>query len=231
MSGSADDLSGADISARNIDALSVHFPACATNLHRTLRRDAHLKHMGRLQYSLFLKGVGLSLDESLTFWRTAFHKITDDTFNKDYRYNVRHVYGDVGGDQNRRGGGYSPFSCQKILLENAPSPGGAHGCPYRHFGIENLETLLQGMGVVERGVLRGVKEDRDGKKFHLACNRWVISFFFCRGSVSVCRILRQLGFYGVYRNQPISILTDLSITVYLSISTKKKSRKPRTAAQ
>src|SRR5687767_3996839 len=91
---------GAHISANNIDNLSQHFPACMSHLHRSLRRDAHLKHYGRLQYTLFLKGIGLSLDESLLFWRQSFSKITEDTFNKDYRYNVRHVYGDVGGDSN-----------------------------------------------------------------------------------------------------------------------------------
>ncbi|KAH8909144.1 putative DNA primase large subunit [Coniochaeta sp. PMI_546] len=162
---------GAEISARNIDNLSAHFPACMSNLHRTLRRDAHLKHYGRLQYTLFLKGIGLSLDECLVFWRSSFSKITDDTFNKEYRYNVRHAYGDVGGDSNRRGGGYSPFSCQKILTEHPPGPGEAHGCPYRHFNMENLTALLQGMGVSDRSVLQGVKDDKENQKFHMACNR------------------------------------------------------------
>jgi DNA primase large subunit len=162
---------GAQITAANVDNLSQHFPACMSNLHRSLRRDAHLKHYGRLQYTLFLKGIGLNLEECLVFWRTGFSKITDDTFNKEYRYNVRHVYGDVGGDSNRRGGGYSPFSCQKILTEHPPGPGEAHGCPYRHFNLENLNTLMQGMGVSDKGVLQGVKEDKDGQRFHIACNR------------------------------------------------------------
>ncbi len=91
-------LPGSDISARNIDTLSSSFPLCMQNLHRSLRRDAHLKHYGRLQYTLFLKGIGLNLEECLVFWRSSFSKITDDVFNKEYRYNVRHAYGDVGGD-------------------------------------------------------------------------------------------------------------------------------------
>ncbi|KAK1723849.1 eukaryotic and archaeal DNA primase [Colletotrichum acutatum] len=162
---------GAEITARNIDNLSQHFPACMSHLHRSLRRDAHLKHFGRLQYSLFLKGIGLNLEECLVFWRQSFRNITDDTFNKEYRYNVRHVYGDVGGDTNRRGGGYSPFSCQKILTEHPPGSGEAHGCPYRHFNLENLTTLMQGMGVSDRATLQGVKEDKENQKFHMACNR------------------------------------------------------------
>jgi DNA primase large subunit len=170
-SSSATALPGADISARNVDTLSSSFPLCMQNLHRSLRRDAHLKHYGRLQYTLFLKGIGLNLEECLVFWRSSFSKITDDVFNKEYRYNVRHAYGDVGGDSNRRGNGYSPFSCQKILTEHPPGPGEAHGCPYRHFSVDNLTALLQVVGVKDQEVLRGVKEDKEKQKFHLACNR------------------------------------------------------------
>ena len=165
-------IEGAEITARNIDNLTQHFPMCMSHLHRTLRRDAHLKHYGRLQYTLFLKGIGLNLEECLVFWRSSFNKITDDTFNKEYRYNVRHSYGDVGGDSNRRGGGYSPYSCQKILTEHAPGPGEAHGCPYRHFNMENLTTLLRASGINDRGVLQGVNEDKEKQKFHMACNRY-----------------------------------------------------------
>lgn len=164
-------LPGAPINASNIDNLSQHFPLCMKNLHSTLRKNSHLKHFGRLQYNLFLKGIGLSLEDSLLFWRHSFKLITDDTFNKEYRYNVRHAYGDVGGDANRRGRGYSPYSCQKILTEHPPGPGEAHGCPYRHFSIDNLTSMLQATGVNDRDVLKGVKEDVEKKRYHIACNR------------------------------------------------------------
>ncbi|CCU80180.1 DNA primase large subunit [Blumeria hordei DH14] len=163
-------LTGDEISARNIDTLSASFPLCMQNLHRSLRRDAHLKYYGRLQYTLFLKGAGLSLEESLSFWRASFRKITDDVFNKEYRYNVRYAYGDVGGDGNRRGRGSAPFSCQRILTEHPPGPGESHGCPYRHFSTENLLTLLRGTGLEDSSVLRRVQEDKEKTKFHLACN-------------------------------------------------------------
>lgn len=144
---------------------------CMRNLHTTLRKNNHLKYFGRLQYTLFLKGIGLSMEECLIFWRQSFKLITDETFNKEYRYNVRHAYGDVGGDATRRGRGYAPFSCQRILTEHPPGSGESHGCPYRHFSIENLITLLQGTGVTDREVLRGVKEDVEKKRYHIACNR------------------------------------------------------------
>ncbi|KJZ77733.1 Putative DNA primase large subunit [Hirsutella minnesotensis 3608] len=162
---------GAQMTASSVDRLSQHFPACMSSLHRTLRRDGHLKHFGRLQYTLFLKGAGLQLDEALVFWRSGFHKMTDDTFNKEYKYNVRHAYGDVGGDSNRRGNGYSPFSCDRIMHEPAPGAGQTHGCPYRNFDMDNLSGLLHDMGVTDRSVLQAVKEDKDRTRYHMACNR------------------------------------------------------------
>ncbi|KZZ89877.1 DNA primase large subunit [Ascosphaera apis ARSEF 7405] len=162
---------GSAITADSIDALSVHFPLCMRWLHIKLRKEGHLKHFGRLQYTLFLKGIGLPLDEAIIFWRKAFFKHTDDEFNKQYKYNIRHAYGDVGGDANRRGKGPAPFSCQRILSDNSPGVGQTHGCPYRHFSVENLMALLQSTGVNDPETLRGVREDVAKQRYHIACNR------------------------------------------------------------
>jgi DNA primase large subunit len=159
------------ITSSSIDTLSSNFPLCMQNLHNTLRANSHLKHYGRLQYTLFLKGIGLSLEECIVFWRRSFKLITDDKFQKEYKYNIRHVYGDVGGDSNRRGRGYTPYSCQKILTEPLPGPGQMHGCPYRTFTQDNLIGTLQRMGVNDRDLLKTVKEDVTKQRYHVACNR------------------------------------------------------------
>lgn len=164
-------VDGAPITANAIDPLSQHFPLCMRSLHMTLRKNNHLKHFGRLQYTLFLKGIGLSLEECIIFWRQSFKGFTDDEFNSRYKYNVRHAYGDVGGDVNRRGRGYPPYSCQKILNDSNPGVGQTHGCPYRHFSVDNLIGLLQTTGVNDKEVLRGVREDVGKTRYHIACNR------------------------------------------------------------
>ncbi|KUL81533.1 hypothetical protein ZTR_10431 [Talaromyces verruculosus] len=164
-------VDGAPITAASIDPLSQHFPLCMRSLHMTLRKNNHLKHFGRLQYTLFLKGIGLSLDECILFWRQSFKGFSDDEFNSKYKYNIRHSYGDVGGDANRRGRGYPPYSCQRILSESAPSTGQTHGCPYRHFSVDNLTALLQSTGVHDKDLLRGVREDVEKQRYHIACNR------------------------------------------------------------
>lgn len=137
----------------------------------TLRANSHLKHYARLQYTLFLKGIGLTLEECILFWRRSFKLMTDDKFHKEYKYNIRHAYGDVGGDANRRGRGYTPYSCQKLLTEALPGPGQSHGCPYRTFAPDNLVSLLQRVGVQDRETLSGVKEDVKKMRYHVACNR------------------------------------------------------------
>ena len=82
------------------DLLVQHAPACMRNLNTTLRTSKHLKHFGRQQFNLFLKGIGLTVEEALIFWRKSFSTITDDKFAKEYRYNIRHGYGLEGGRKN-----------------------------------------------------------------------------------------------------------------------------------
>jgi DNA primase large subunit len=103
---------GEQITAEMVEDLARrHFPACMRNLHDTLRAKKHLKHWGRLQYNLFLKvrralicnlfaddivyaqGIGMPIEEALIFWRKSFSSMTDDKFNKDHKYNIRHGYG------------------------------------------------------------------------------------------------------------------------------------------
>ena len=47
-------------------------------MRRTLKADHKLKHWGRLQYGLFLKGIGLSLEDALAMWRSEFTKVMSD---------------------------------------------------------------------------------------------------------------------------------------------------------
>jgi DNA primase large subunit len=46
-------------------------------LHQGLKTAHHLKHGGRMQYGLFLKGIGLSLEEAMKFWRAEFSRGMD----------------------------------------------------------------------------------------------------------------------------------------------------------
>ena len=127
------------VNLANIDqfAKSVHFPPCMKVLHDKLSENHHLRHFGRLQYGLFLKGIGMSMEESLSFWKTKFAgKIDGEKFDKNYSYNIRHSYGKEGKRTD-----YTPWSCSRIIPQ-VPGSGEYHGCPFKYFKDEVLSDFL-----------------------------------------------------------------------------------------
>lgn len=155
------------VTAGMVDALvKTHAPMCMKNLHNTLTATGHLKHYGRLQYNLFLKELGLPVEEALVFWRRSFKNMTDDKFNKEYRYNIRHGYGLEGRRMN-----YPAKSCARILTQDQPGPQDSHGCPFRHFSTTNLSTAMvqhYGLNQAEQSdILASVKQGH----YHVACTR------------------------------------------------------------
>lgn len=155
------------ITAGMVDALvKTHAPMCMKNLHSTLTATGHLKHYGRLQYNLFLKELGLPVEEALVFWRRSFKNMTDDKFNKEYRYNIRHGYGLEGRRMN-----YPAKSCARILTQDQPGPQDSHGCPFRHFSTTNLSAAMvqhYGLNQAEQSeILASVKQGH----YHVACTR------------------------------------------------------------
>lgn len=59
-----------EVTAEDIPALAEEsFPLCMRTAQQRLQETHHMRHGGRMQYGLFLKGIGLSLQEALLFWR------------------------------------------------------------------------------------------------------------------------------------------------------------------
>ncbi|KAH6824881.1 DNA primase [Perilla frutescens var. hirtella] len=154
----------AEISLKDIDQIArSSFPLCMRHLFEKLREDHHLKHGGRMQLGLFLKGVGLKLDDALEFWKAEFSKkVGAERFDKEYTYNIRHNYGKEGKRTD-----YTPLACQKVI-SSTPGVGDQHGCPYRHFSEENLRAALNKMGVGNRAV-EDVMDKVRNRHYQLAC--------------------------------------------------------------
>ncbi|KAK2444506.1 DNA primase, large subunit family [Trifolium repens] len=154
----------AEISLKDIDQVAkTSFPLCMRHLFDKLKEDHHLKHGGRMQLGLFLKGVGLNLDDALAFWRAEFSKkIGLEKFEKEYSYNIRHNYGKEGKRTD-----YTPYSCQKVI-SSTPGAGDQHGCPYRQFSEENLRAALGRMGVNSRA-MEDVMDKVRNRHYQLAC--------------------------------------------------------------
>ena len=156
-------LSGdTQLTAATINELQHSMPLCMSQLHKGLEQDHKLKHWGRLQYGLFLKGAGMSMEESLLFFQRAFSKIVSpEQFQKQYSYNIRHMYGKEG-----KRASYTPYPCSKIILGNPPQGGDHHGCPYKHYDESHLSSLFQNMALADRNAILALKKNRD---YQLAC--------------------------------------------------------------
>uniref|UniRef100_A0A3Q3W1N1 DNA primase large subunit n=1 Tax=Mola mola TaxID=94237 RepID=A0A3Q3W1N1_MOLML len=157
------------ISLDQIDSLSgKSFPLCMRQLHQSLRENHHLRHGGRMQYGLFLKGIGLSLEQALQFWRSEFirGKTDTDKFDKAYAYSIRHMFGKEGKRTD-----YTPYSCMKVILSNSPSQGDHHGCPFRHSDPELLKQKLQFYKVPPSGISQ-ILELVKGMHYQLACQKY-----------------------------------------------------------
>jgi DNA primase large subunit len=138
------DINSVTVGSKEIVA---QFPLCGQHLMSGLRTLHHLKYTARQQFTLFLKGVGLSMEDALTFWASEFKSVSIDKFNKEYKYNIRHSYGMEGGRIN-----YKPWDCRTILSKPRPQKGEYHGCPYRDLASDALTRKLKEMGLEEREV-------------------------------------------------------------------------------
>ena len=114
------------------------FPLCMYEIQKHINKYSHLMHFGRLQYTLFLKGTGLPIEECLQFFRRKYEKRTPiDKFEKQYAYNIRHSYGLEGKRSD-----YTPYSCSKIINMNQPNSEECHGCPFKNYSDEKLSDIL-----------------------------------------------------------------------------------------
>ncbi|CAI2366697.1 unnamed protein product [Moneuplotes crassus] len=148
------------VNLANIDtfARSAHYPPCMKVLHSKLTDNHHLRHFGRLQYGLFIKGIGLNLEESMSFWKRKFAgKINGEKFDKEYAYNVRHSFGKEGKRTD-----YTPWSCSKIISQ-IPGSGEYHGCPFKYFKDETLSDFLtKKYDIQSRNLLEIMEKKREG---------------------------------------------------------------------
>jgi len=149
----------------NVDDYVQNMPLCMSQLHKGLKSDHKLKHWGRLQYGLFLKGAGLSMEESMVFFQREFTKlISPEKFQKEYAYNIRHMYGKEGKRTD-----YTPYNCMKIVMGNPPQgTGDHHGCPFKHYDDEHLSALLNKLHIGQ-GDLETILNHKRMKNYSLAC--------------------------------------------------------------
>ncbi|XP_012521525.1 DNA primase large subunit isoform X2 [Monomorium pharaonis] len=156
------------VSLDQLDMLAeTSYPLCMRVLHKALKKNHHLTHGGRIQYCLFLKGIGLSLSDVMTFWKDEFTKVMNDAvFNKEHSYTIRFVFGQEGSRRD-----YQPYRCQRIIESSIVGPRDYHGCPFKHMlhGILEDELTNCGFNTLERSAI--ISLSKDGQ-YSAACNKY-----------------------------------------------------------
>ena len=152
----------------DVDKVSERcFPLCMNIIERHINKYSHLMHFGRLQYTLFLKGAGLPVEETLKFFQKKYEKRTPiDKFEKEYAYNIRHSYGLEGKRQS-----YNPFNCEKIINMNAPMGNECHGCPFKNYSEENLRKILNTCNLKDADI-EDILNKKKNKEYQVACVKY-----------------------------------------------------------
>ncbi|CAD8210212.1 unnamed protein product [Paramecium octaurelia] len=153
----------------SLNALTVrqqskdHFPLCMEYLIDRLEVNHHLKHSGRQQIQLFFKSAGMKVNEAIKYMKMQFQqKISEQDFNKNYLYNIRHNYGLEGKREN-----YQCYSCSYNMKQN-PGNDEYHGCPIKNFNSDVLEKYLKSKSYEETDIKK-IIELKKGNHFQLAC--------------------------------------------------------------
>lgn len=63
-------------------------------------------------------------------------------------------------------------SCHRILTQDTPGTQDSHGCPYRHFGAQALQSLLlSSYGISDPAQIKEILDATKSQHYHVACTR------------------------------------------------------------
>lgn len=110
------------------------FPQCMLDLYNEVMGKGHLGHQERFQLGLYLKRLGMSVDEQLRFWyNTAVDNVglTFEQFSHgNAGYIIRHMYGLEGGETD-----YDAPSCTTLQDQ--------YYCTFMHQSVEEIDKHLR----------------------------------------------------------------------------------------
>lgn len=154
------------IDATNVEYLSKeYFPLCMSEILDGLKTKHQLKHWGRLQLGLFLKGIGMRMEDNIIFFNNHLGKLSDASKKiQEYKYYLEHMYGKRGKKTD-----YTPWSCQKIADKAIPTSNDIYGCPFKFYSDSHLAKALKSRNLDE-GHINEVLGARK-VAFNLGCRR------------------------------------------------------------
>jgi len=125
------------------------WPLCMRMLLSRLESTGYLPHGERLQLGLFLKRLGMTLEEQMEFWYKFSVDnvgIPWDEFEKKGGYHIRHIYGVVGSRKD-----YEAPKCETIISK--------YFCPYKNLSSAQLREVLRSFHPdMDEKILRNILE-------------------------------------------------------------------------
>ncbi|XP_067119528.1 DNA primase large subunit-like [Centruroides vittatus] len=159
------------LKACEVENVSYFFPPCMSHLYNILRTHHRLQHHSRIQLTLFLKDIGLPINEALLFWEKEYSMpVTESSrcshsWSKEsqrYIYNIRHLYGQEGSNKT-----YKSHLC-KTLQEDILKPIDVGGCPFAQHDVNNINKIMQENNIQEP-YINNILEYNQQKRYSDAC--------------------------------------------------------------
>jgi len=139
-----------------------YYPPCMRDLITKLKTTGYLSHSERLQLGLFLKRLGMSLNEQLEFWyKNAVDNvgISRDEFEKKAGYIIRHIYGLEGSRKD-----YEAPKCETIINR--------YYCFFSSNDLPSIKTFLR-MNNIEKSIIENIIEEAKNRNYQLACSKFL----------------------------------------------------------
>ncbi|XP_003373431.1 eukaryotic-type DNA primase, large subunit superfamily [Trichinella spiralis] len=125
------------INVSNLDELSViSFPPCMRRMYECLVHKRHLSNNGRMQIMLFLKHIGMSVENALKFW-LQFTSSKNEMYREEVNYTLLRLYGKAGSSTN-----YCAYYCKTLINKQYRHSVLDCGCPFSACNFSSLQTML-----------------------------------------------------------------------------------------
>ncbi|KRY22744.1 DNA primase large subunit, partial [Trichinella patagoniensis] len=125
------------ISVSNLDELSViSFPPCMRRMYECLVHKRHLSNDGRTQIMLFLKHIGMSVENAFKFW-LQFTSSKNKMYREEINYTLLRLYGKAGSNTN-----YCAYYCKTLIDKQYRHSVLDCGCPFSACNFSSLQTML-----------------------------------------------------------------------------------------
>ncbi|XP_060853428.1 DNA primase large subunit-like isoform X1 [Rhopalosiphum padi] len=151
------------ISLEELTLNKILLPPCMLLSLNSLFTNHRLAHDPRYRLTLFLKDIGIPLEQTLMLFKQEYSKCGNlistcthswDEHHKQIEYNVRHTYGMLGSKKN-----YQMTSC--VLMQKQNIQVSDEGCcPFVHYSEDKLKSFLDeftSIDDVEMNILNDLK--------------------------------------------------------------------------